>query len=65
MTSAIEIRADGWQRDYAKLTRTVAELAAENRALRATLDPVPDDAACICGRTIAACAEAGREASRG
>ena len=65
MTSAIEIRADGWQRDYGRLTRTVAELAAENRALRASLGPVPDGTACICGRTIAACAEAGREASRG
>jgi NTP pyrophosphatase (non-canonical NTP hydrolase) len=37
MSSAQEDRADGWQRDVARRNATVAELARENRDLRAEL----------------------------
>ena len=54
MTSAIEARADGWQRDYARQLATVAALLADKRALTAEVTALRE--ACTCGA---------REAHRG
>ena len=47
MTSAIEARADGWQRDYARQLATVAKVLEDTRALTAQVTALR--AACTCG----------------